>query len=366
LIACACFGKACHADQPVFIRVAIIQDAASLRLGIRGFYEVIDAKTNSIIYRGKDIFTTVTSYKSGILLGSVKSNSDKVSIVASDADAISINGRRFRGAIQFIKKSNGKILVINNIELEDYIRGILYHEASHYWPIEALKAQAVCSRTYALYQRQQNLSKDFDVTSDIYSQVYGGKTSERARTNRAVEDTKTLALKYQDKIFPAYFHATCAGFTEDASELWNIDLKPLKGTSCPFCRESPHFSWYESLPLDELEKKLNAAGHKVSGITGIYVAGRNRSGRATAIKFVSKNKEFQLPAKEFRSIIGPNSLKSTNFNVSVVKGSAVFVGVGWGHGAGLCQWGAYFMAKEGRKFDEILKYYYPGADVKSY
>jgi len=347
------------------VRVAIIQDVRYLSLKVSGYYEITDSSGKNILSRGKNLKTTVTSYKDGILIGGKTFNTDKVLISTNDLDVIIINGRTFRGNIQFIKNKNNKLAVINHIDLEDYIKGILYHEVSHYWPVEALKAQAIVCRTYAVYQMQENKSKDYDVTSDIYSQVYGGRTSERDRTNRAVDETCGLILTYKDKAFPTYFHATCAGHTEDASLLWDINIVPLKGVVCNFCKESPHFNWHYVLSLLEIKDKLIKAGYKISDINNIVILGKDNSGRITELKIISANRDLKILAKDFRNIIGPNIIRSTNFNVNIIDHDAVFVGFGWGHGVGLCQWGAYFMAKQGYNATQILKYYYPGTDVKT-
>ncbi|OGX41081.1 MAG: hypothetical protein A2984_01980 [Omnitrophica WOR_2 bacterium RIFCSPLOWO2_01_FULL_41_12] len=353
----------CSAQDTQYVRVAILQDASFLRLKINGFYEVLDALTRKVLYRGKNLNTTVTVYAGGILLGNIKSKTDKLFIKSDDPLAININGRLFRGNIQFIKMSNLGLSVINHIELEDYIKGILYHESSHYWPIEALKAQAIACRTFALYQMQENKTRDFDLTSDIYSQVYGGRTSERYRTNRAVDETKGYVVTYQGKIFSTYYHATCSGHTEDASLLWNINIMPLKGVACSFCKDSPHFSWHYVLSLDEIKDKLANAGYKISNIKNILISGKDKSGRITNLKIILNKNDLEISAKDFRNIISPNIIRSTNFNVQVVNHDAVFEGFGWGHGVGLCQWGAYFMAKLGRNYQDILKYYYPGAQI---
>ena len=352
----------CYAQPPRNIRVAIAQDASFLRLKIVGFYTILDSN-NKVLSSGRKLNTTVTAYKDGILIGNIKSNSNRFFIKAQDAEAIVINGRRFRGNFEFIKKNNLHLLVINYVHLDDYIKGILYHEASHYWPQEALKAQAIACRSYAVYQMKENKLKDFDVTSDIYSQVYGGMTSERYRTNRAVDDTKGYLLTYNGEIFPAYYHATCAGNTEDASLLWSMDIPPLKGVSCSFCKDSPHFNWHYVLSVDEIKEKFVAASYKIGNIKDILILGRDKSGRITNLQMYSDKEEIKISAKDFRNIIGPNIIRSTNFTVNVIKGDVVFEGLGWGHGVGLCQWGAYFMAKQGYKYPDILKYYYPRSEV---
>jgi stage II sporulation protein D len=361
---CSLFSV-CYAQPPKFIRVLILPEATSLRLKIIGAYEVIDLLQNKVFYRGEDLKATVTLYKNKLLLGSTGTYSPKVLIKTENPEALVINGQRFRGDLAFIKKEKGEFSVINYIDIEDYIKGILYHEASHYWPMEALKAQALVCRTYALYQRQSSASLDYDVTKDIYSQVYGGRSAERQRTSKAVQQTKGLVLTFQEKIFPTYFHATCAGHTEDASALWDINLLPLKGIACKFCRQSPHFKWHCVLTLAEIKEKLSHAGHKISRISDIVISSRDNSGRVLDLKIVTDKKEKKISAKDFRNIIGPNIIRSTNFTVEVINGDGVFEGLGWGHGVGLCQWGAYFMAKEGYSAEEILRYYYPGAKLSS-
>ncbi len=353
----------CYASE--IVRIAIVQDASSLSLKVKGFFKIRNLVNNRVIYSAKSINTTVTVYKDGIMLAGLKPGSNNLVVESDDPEAVLINGKLFRGNIQFIKRNN-KILAVNRIGLQDYIKGILYHEVSHYWPMEALKAQAIVCRTYALYQMQENKQKDFDVTSDIYSQVYGGQESERFRTNKAVDETEGKVIFYQGKIIPAYFHATCAGHTEDAALLWNIDLSPLKGVVCPYCKESPHFNWHYDLPIKEIAKKLSDAGFKVKDIKNIRIEGKDNSGRITNLIITSEEGDEKVPAKDFRGTIGPNIIKSANFSVSIAGKDMVFEGIGWGHGVGLCQWGAYFMAKEGKSADEILKYYYPGINVKTF
>jgi stage II sporulation protein D len=353
----------CYAQTAKYIRVAIVQDAASLNLKVKGAYEIIDSVSKEVLTKGEDLKTTVTAYRDGILLGGKNFATIRLFIKTQNQEAITIDGRRFRGDIQLIEKDNLRLMVINHIDLEGYIQGILYHEASHYWPYDALKAQAIACRTFALYQMQKNALKDYDVTSDIYSQVYGGRTSERYRTTKAVEETKGEILTYQNKIFPAYYHATCAGHTEDASFLWNIDMVPLRGILCLFCKDSPHFRWHYVLSLDAIKDKLVNFGYPMKKIKNIEILGRDRSHRIISLNIASDNKDINIMAKDLRNILGPNIIRSTNFNIQIVDSDVIFQGFGWGHGVGLCQWGAYFMAKRGYNYKKILKYYYPESEL---
>jgi stage II sporulation protein D len=354
------------ANAEQYIRVAIIPNTTFLNLKINGSYEILNSINSKVLYRGKNLKTTVTAYNNGILIGETNLNTDKVLIRTKDPQATFVDNRRFKGDIMLVKKENLRLLIINSIELEEYIKGILYNEASHYWPPEALKAQVVVSRTYALYQIQESKSKDYDVTADIYSQVYGGQASERYRTNKAVDETIGEALTYQDKIFPTYFHATCAGHTEDASLLWNINITPLKGVVCKFCQGSPHFKWQRVLSLVDIKNALVKSGYNDSqDIKDIVIVVRDPSGRVTQLKIITDKKDIKISAKDFRDIVGPNIIRSTNFNLTIVEGNVVFEGLGWGHGVGLCQWGAYFMAKQGYNYKQILTYYYPQTNVKT-
>jgi len=360
-----CLPAASSFTPPKYIRVAIIQNAESLNLKVSGSYQITAPTEKKVPARGKNLMTTVTSCKNGILMGGSNFNSDSLLISTDYADVIIINGRTFRGDIKFIKNKSGKLIAINYVELEDYIRGILYHEVSHYWPMEALKAQAIVCRTYAVYQIQENKLRDYDVTSDIYSQVYGGKTSERYRTSNAVDATRGTMLTYQGKVFPAYFHSTCGGHTEDAFLLWKTNMAPLKGVPCNFCADSPHFNWHYVLTREEVRDKLAKGGFSINSIEDIAIMARDGSGRVTDLKVISAKNETKISAKDFRNIIGPNIIRSANFTVNLVHDDVVFEGLGWGHGVGLCQWGAYFMAKRGFSAAQILEYYYPEAKLET-
>ncbi|MBU1125135.1 MAG: SpoIID/LytB domain-containing protein [Candidatus Omnitrophica bacterium] len=346
------------------IRVAVLQDVESFSLKVHGPYEVKSLDDNETLWEGKELMTTVSTYARRILIGGHSISASRIVISPfSQEDIVLINGRRFRGDIQCLRLDAKKLTVVNILDLEDYVKGILYHEASHYWPMEVLKAQAIVCRSYAVYQKQANRSQVFDLTNDQYSQIYGGRTSERSRTNKVVEETAGLVLSFQEKVIPAYFHATCGGHTEDASRLWNTDVACLKGVVCKFCQGSPHYQWHCVLALSQIEESLKSAGYPITKMKDIRIISRNTSGRIVDLELISAKKSLTISAKDFRLALNPRILRSTNFTVRVAGNEAVFEGKGWGHGVGFCQWGGYFMAKDGRSFREILSYYYPGTEV---
>jgi stage II sporulation protein D len=305
----------------------------------------------------------VVPVNSGIKIGGNIFKIFGIKIVPHQDASIYINRRIFRGQIDIIRERNMRLLVVNHVNVEDYLKGVLYHEISHKWPIEAIKAQAVASRTFALYKAKINAKRDYDLTSDMYSQMYGGRTSEKYRTSRGVDATRGEILTYKDKLFPAYFHATCAGHTEDVSVLWNEDLVPLKGVKCDFCKKSKHYHWSRRLDLGDMEDTLRKNGYDIDNIKDIIILTRDRSGRILDINIKGQRVNAIISAKDFRQIFGPKLIRSTNFTVRVSGNSAYFNGFGWGHGVGMCQWGAYFMARQGYGYKEILQYYYPGAKI---
>lgn len=359
---CYLLSTPCYAEVSRYVRVAIFQDVSSLRLKVKGSYEIIDSTSNKVLNRGKNLNTTVMVYTDGILLGNTRAKTNKLFIKPYYSESVIINGRIFRGDIQLIR-NNMKLSVINHIDLEDYVKGISVRETSHYWPIDSLEAEVIVFRTFALYKMQENAQKDFDLTSDVYSQVYSGRAAERYRINKAVDETKALVLTYRDAIFPAFYHATCGGHTDDAALFWNIDTPPLKGVACNFCQDSPHFKWHNVLSLGEVKDALVKGGYQTGNIRDILILGRDKSDRITNLKIVNDKKDMKISAKDFRNTLGSNIIKSTNFQVKVLNHDIVFEGFGWGHGVGLCQWGAYFMAKQGYDYKQILEYYYPGVQI---
>lgn len=346
------------------MRVLVIDNRESVSLAIKGTYRVYSLPSEKLLTGGYILHTKVSVSGQGIMFGARELKFSKIRVTVPDDALIYLDGRSFRGAVDIIKKDNTKLSVINRITLEEYLYGVLYNEVSHRWPIEAIKAQAITARTFALYQARQNKLQDYDLTNDIYSQVYSGATSERWSTTRAVKLTLSKVLVYKGDIFPTYYHATCAGVTEDASNLWSIDIGPLDGSECGFCKESPHYKWNKNIPLSDIEKKLGDSGYKMGKIKSVVVLARNKSGRVDKLEIRDDSGvSCVLTGKDFRNMIGPNELRSTNFEPSVNNDKLVLNGIGWGHGVGMCQWGANGMAGRGKNAEEILKIYYPGAEV---
>jgi len=346
------------------VRVMIIDDRQTVYLSLKGRYKIYEINSDRVVLEGPYLSTDITGTKTGLRIGRKETNIYGVKVRVQRDSNIYVDGRRFRGDVDIIRRDNQKLMVINYIGLDDYLYGVLYHEVSHRWPLECLKAQAIAARTFALYQAKQNSPQPYDLRSDIYSQVYGGRTSEKWSTTRAVNLTKGRVLACKGDLLPAYYHATCGGHTEDAMNLWNTDLPPLKGVACDFCKNSPHYRWTKEVSMWELENDLKGGGYKIGKISAVNLLSKNISGRVDKLEIKDDSGvAVVLTGKDFRQLIGPNNLRSTKFDVSIKRNNLIVNGFGWGHGVGMCQWGAYEMARKGKKCEEILQYYYPGAEI---
>lgn len=244
--------------------------------------------------------------------------------------------------------------LINVIPLEDYLAAVLGSEMPVSFPPEALKAQAVAARTYALQKKLEAYSNAFHLGSSVLHQVYGGVNREDPRTRVAVEATRGQVLTYELAPIEAYFHASCGGRTESGLDALQRDLPYLQPVECP-CGKLPASRWKASISDAEVKSALRHPAQ------GLRVAGRTPTRRVTR---VTLGDGASMGGVELRRRLGYTRLKSLDFEVERADRGYVFSGRGYGHGAGLCQWGAKALADRGRDYREILSHYYPGAELQ--
>ena len=273
-------------------------------------------------------------------------------------DLLWVNGRPYRGSVE-IWNTPGGLQVVNQVGLEDYVRGVMKVEANPAWPMEALKAQAVVARTYALYERLVGPEGVFHLQSTTASQVYRGVSGEDPRSNMAVEATRGVVLTYQGLIIPAFYHAASGGRTEDAVEVWEKKYPFIIGVEDPFSTVAPHHEWQVAISRSEIRQALADSGWRVGQIRGIETAGQTRSGRISMVRVLHDDGVLQIDGRGLRQILGPNRIRSTRFMSYPQDGEIVFAGQGWGHGVGMSQWGAKRMAELDHDFSGILKHYFP-------
>jgi len=276
---------------------------------------------------------------------------------------IRINGKSYRGLFDFYPTDKG-LLVVNELPVEEYLIGLINCEISSLWPVEAVKAQAVIARSYAIYQKDARRTALYHLESSVMDQVYEGVDIEDSRAARAVQETAGEVLTYSGAVIQAFYHSNCGGHTESSQNVWGADLPYLQGANCSYCLTAPAARWETVLPLKRIELLLNAAGYHVASLGSIRTGASNRSGRLQDLALLTPKGDIVISAVNFRKSIGYSVIKSTNFTVRKRGDELVFTGLGNGHGVGLCQWGAKQRAGDGFSYHEILSYYYPGVRIE--
>jgi stage II sporulation protein D len=272
-----------------------------------------------------------------------------------------LNGREYTGGLEVIVGS-GALAVVNELPMEDYVVGVVRAEVGDRWPPEALRAQAVAARTYAAYHRLMNVTRPYHVVATTAHQVFGGHAPAASPAWDAVRETAGQVLLWEGGLFPAFYHAESGGYTEDPRTVFTTpDLPALRAVVCPFSVGSPRYHWALDLPLADVAAALERHGMTVGAVRAIEVTERTPSLRATVVTVHGTRGSLPLRGNEFRRVIGFDVLRSTLFAVAIDDGLARFVGRGWGHGVGMCQWGARGMAEQGFEARQILEFYYPGA-----
>ncbi|BFU95719.1 MAG: putative Amidase enhancer protein LytB [Nitrospira sp.] len=267
------------------------------------------------------------------------------------------------GLVHVIRRGGGA-LVINQVDLEEYVKGVVPAEVNSSWHPEMLKAQAVAARTYALYQQMLSASRDYDVVASVQDQVYRGKQGIDRAVLKAVEETRGLVLTYQGAPIYAAFSSTAAGLTEDAVNVWSKDYPYLKGVECPFDLASPYYQWTASFRRELLEQNLRQQGFPVGTVTALTPSSFSRGGRVATLRVVHTEGELILRGEELRKAVGYMVIPSTQFTVESVESEIVLSGYGAGHAVGMCQWGAKELAELGYPFSTILSYYYPDTQLQ--
>jgi stage II sporulation protein D len=275
-----------------------------------------------------------------------------------------VPGMPVSGTVRIIRRGKG-LSAINQVDLEEYVKGVVPSEVSSSWHPEMLKVQAVAARTYALYNKALSAAREYDLVATIQDQVYRGRYGVNARVEQAVELTRGVVMTYQNAPIYAAFSSTAAGPTEDSMNVWAKDLPYLKGVECPFDLSSPYYQWKASVKMDRLEAHLREQGFSVGTIATITPIAYSRAGRVTKLRILHSRGELLLRGEELRKAVGYTVIPSTQFEIESVGVNVVFAGYGAGHAVGLCQWGAKELAELGYPFTSILRYYYPGTELRN-
>jgi stage II sporulation protein D len=349
-------------DKIPVLRVLLINDTREAQLAINGSYQITGSLTN-IIDQGQGLQKSKIFITNGCInIGNKQYNNSEIRITGLRDGAIELNNIRYRGEIRIVQQFNNKFSVIEEIDLESFISGVLGSEMPPTWDEEALRAQAVTARTYAMYKKKIRGNEVYHL--DMLELAYRGMSSESPRLNKIVRDTKGVVMVYNWNIFPAYFHSTCGGHTENANSVFGKDsIPPLSGVTCNYCNNTKYSRWSTDINKSEIERRLRDAKVYVSNIYSIKAINLGAGKHGSRVEIVSENGSKEMNANDFRLMVGPNYLYSTAFDSKNNGKSITFSGRGWGHGVGLCQYGAQAMAEKGFQWTAILKHYYPKIEL---
>ena len=430
------------AEKQPILRVGIFLNQIEVNIGGDGAFKVYNLKSNSLVSEERNKIIKLLPHDKGIeiLEKGVYSGPIKITPVGNTKIMVVFNGQkyRYRGDIEIdIDKEHGKLNIINIVGIEEYLYGVLKKEISPRWPAEALKAQVIAARTFAIFNMNKYIDKGYNICASTNSQAYGGVNHEDPLTNKAVDATRGVIMTYKGNPINAVYHSDSGGYTEDSENVWGSFLPYLRSVESKFEEKvsPPHHTWSYSINEKDLTEKLQKQGYKINSVVSIEPVKKSDTCRTSELVFTTDNSTvINMKTNDFRSLIGADLIRSTLFNiktigkepniiteeaedkkeiedkegqeesikeileqkkdwtikellelmkknkeereeekevkvlkVEIVKSNIpltfIFSGSGNGHGVGMSQWGAYGMALQGYRYQDILKYYYLGINI---
>lgn len=339
------------AQAAVKLRVVIEKGVSQLKVGSSTTAVVKDVAGRKLgQIAAMNAFYAVPS-EGGVAVDTMRSSA--VWIAPAGNGYVYIGDRWYRGSTLLVPSDKG-LTAINYVDLEQYLYSVIGSEMSGGWPIEALKAQAVAARTYAIYKRENERNALYDVSNTQSSQVYKGLASESTSTHAAVKATTAQVLTYDNRLILSVFHACSGGHTENVEDVWSEALPYLRGVQ-DFDADVSQCQWAKSFTGEELSQKISGVGNLVSLSPTLTAYGSIKS-----MKFVGDRGTRELKGEAVRNALG---LRSKRFTITAEPTGLRFAGRGWGHGLGMSQWGAYRLASRGIKYKQILGHYYRGTKL---
>jgi len=349
---------------------AVAPDDETVRIAVGRFNDSVTIEGAGLVVRrldGGDVKeasarTKVSMGPKGLVVDGKATDRD---VLVVNAPLLSLAKHTYRGALEVrlqVYKGKRELLVVHPLDLETYVTGIVSAELPRGWPLGAYQAQAVAARTFAVTQKYRRLELPYHMESSVLDQVYAGVGREHALADEAARTTRGLVLSSRRHLAQTYFHAACGGNTESAEEGWGSVIDYLPGSGCNHCGDANRAAWTVSVRRGDVDRAFKSL---VGGpVTGIKVTARTASGRAKKLELASAKKKRTISGADFRRLLGWSVVWSTQIDKLTLNDKhLVVVGRGSGHGVGLCQWGARGFALEGVAWDEILRTYYPGADL---
>lgn len=279
---------------------------------------------------------------------------------------INIEGRKYPGTLKISMLGSNSMMVINYVDIESYLAIVVPGEMPQRWPVESLKAQTVAARTYALMRKKERADELFDVHATVADQVYRGREPISEELIIALRDTRGLVMFHNSRLFHAYYHSTCGGSTVNVDRVMRgQDAFFIKGVQCNYCDHSPYHSWEFTIHSSRMGELLAGEGTR-PGRDLTLDLGKDGRGRNWPVKSVTAQWSGggrSLTVDQFRDLLGRTNIRSQFFDIRKSGDLFLISGTGFGHRAGMCQYGAGGMGQEGTRFDRILYHYYGDVEL---
>lgn len=360
------------AVTPPTIRVLLGAPREAATVGVADAWEVVSTSGRGFSMRGTNLLGTVSATPHGVLFAGTPTGATALRLRPTGAFTVELDGERraYRGDL-LLRVSGGRLQLVNELDLERYVPGVIGNEIGFDQAPAALKTQAVAARTYAYSRYRAAPDAPYHLTDDTSSQVYKGVTIPRVApvTLQQLEvytaESRGVILTWRGEPFPTYYCSTCGGHTTEAT---TSALDPagasavFLGVPCAYCGSSKYFRWTEQVPMQRLADALRPRG-VVEPISKLEWTRLGRGGwvAEVTVTYGPKGAKKVVPGPQFRSALGLRSMHLDRVEAAP-DGTISFHGNGWGHGVGMCQVGVQEMARRGFAPDQILRYYYPGAE----
>lgn len=355
------------AKQAPDLRVGLASGRASLTITPAGGKATVQTGSSKTITLAANTAAAIRWQDGAFLVGREKLRGEVLVIrPAAKAGELSLDGRRYRGALELRHKGGG-LTAVNVVPVDGYLRSVVPEEMPVDWPAEAIKAQSVAARSFALASRGRHAGEGYDLCTTTHCQLYTGTAAEKSASNAAIKATRGEVLTYGGKPIEALFHTDSGGMTENSEDVWGSHVPYLRAAKDTPAKTMP---WTKTISRADLERKLAAKGHDIGKVRSLALSplaigrsakDRTASGRVKTMTVKGTKGTATLSGTTWRSLLG---LKSTLFDAKLTKDAVTFTGYGSGHGLGISQWGAKRLAETGKSYADILHHYYTGTTLQ--
>lgn len=314
--------------------------------------------------------------------------------IAGDRAPVRVDDASLRGSVVFNPNRRGLLTSINVLPLEEYLLGVVPNEMPAAWPLDALKAQALAARSYAVRQRQRHGQDGFDLCSTVHCQAYHGKDSEHPRSSQAVTATSGVVMTYGGAVIDAVYHAHAGGHTRNSEHVWGGVAPYLRGVPVP---EEPPLTWTHRVAMGDFERRLRTRQVSVAHVFGVAIAEHADAGHIRSVRVTSLLGSVDISAADLRGALDRAQMRSTKFDILMLDSfrlpfrlplttppfcletgrlagayfsllptrpaSIEITGSGFGHGVGMSQWGAFGLARAGVDYQGIVRRFYRGVTL---